>query len=66
MHIVNSKRSKSQVTISWSFLKILYLVFCVVNVKKDRGGGHLLVQCIGREFCWFKSRGILRVNNRCS
>ena len=46
MHIVNSKRSKSQVTINWNFLKVLYLVLCVVNVKRDRGEGRLLVRCI--------------------
>jgi hypothetical protein len=46
VHIVNGKRRKSQVTINWNLLKILYLVFCVVNVKRDRGEGHLLVRCI--------------------
>lgn len=45
MHIVSSKRSKSHVTINWNFLKIPYLVFCVVNVRRDRGEGHLLVRC---------------------
>jgi hypothetical protein len=44
VHIVHSNRSKSQVTINLNFLKVLYLVFCVVNVKRDRGEGHLLVR----------------------